>query len=109
MSYLPLAHIAERMYSIYGATAGGGHVYFCHDAAALAAATAVVRPTGFFGVPRIWEKIQAAIKAGLAAEQDPARRAAVERRPGDRPPLHRGHATGPFGACRPGRGVPAGR
>ncbi len=79
VSYLPLAHIAERMYSIYGATAGGGHVYFCHDAAALAAATAVVRPTGFFGVPRIWEKIQAAIKAGLAAEQDPARRAAVER------------------------------
>ena len=30
-------------------------------------------------VPRIWEKIEAAIKAGLAAEQDPARRAAVER------------------------------
>ena len=79
MSYLPLAHIAERMFSIYLATAGGGQVYFCHDGAALAAATAVVRPTGFFGVPRIWEKIQAAIKAGLAAEQDPARRAAVER------------------------------
>ena len=79
VSYLPLAHIAERLYSIYAATARGGHVYFCHDAAALAAASAVVRPTGFFGVPRIWEKIQAAIKAGLAAEQDPARRAAVER------------------------------
>ena len=63
-----------------GATAGGGHVYFCDcDVAALAAATAVVRPTGFFGVPRIWEKIQAAIKAGLATKQDPARRAAVAR------------------------------
>jgi len=79
VSYLPLAHIAERMYSIYLAIAGGGHVYFCHDAAALAAAISVVRPTGFFGVPRVWEKIQAAIKAGLAAEQDPDRRAAVER------------------------------
>jgi long-chain acyl-CoA synthetase len=79
VSYLPLAHIAERMYSIYLAIAGGGHVYFCHDAAALAAATSVVRPTGFFGVPRVWEKIQAAIKAGLAAGQDPDRRAAVER------------------------------
>jgi len=79
VSYLPLAHIAERMCSIYVAIARGGHVYFCHDAAGLAAATSVVRPTGFFGVPRVWEKIQAAIKAGLAAEQDPARRAAVER------------------------------
>jgi len=79
VSYLPLAHIAERMYSIYLAIASGGHVYFCHDTAALVAATSVVRPTGFFGVPRVWEKIQAAIKAGLAAEPDPARRAAVER------------------------------
>lgn len=79
VSYLPLAHIAERMYSIYLAIAYGGHVYFCHDAAALAEATSVVRPTGFFGVPRVWEKIQAAIKAGLAAELDPDRRAAIER------------------------------
>jgi long-chain acyl-CoA synthetase len=79
VSYLPLAHIAERMYSIYLAIAYGGHVYFCRDAAALAEATRVVRPTGFFGVPRVWEKIQAAIKAGLAAELDPGRRAAIER------------------------------
>ncbi len=79
VSYLPLAHIAERMFSIYLAIGYGGHVYFCHDAAALAAATSVVRPTGFFGVPRVWEKIEAAIKAGLAGEPDPERRAAVER------------------------------
>jgi long-chain acyl-CoA synthetase len=79
VSYLPLAHIAERMFSIYLAIGYGGHVYFCHDAAALAAAASVVRPTGFFGVPRVWEKIEAAIQAGLAAEPDPGRRAAVER------------------------------
>jgi long-chain acyl-CoA synthetase len=79
VSYLPLAHIAERMFSIYLAIGYGGHVYFCPDAAALAAAASVVRPTGFFGVPRVWEKIEAAIQAGLAAEPDPGRRAAVER------------------------------
>ena len=79
VSYLPLAHIAERMFSIYLAIGYGGHVYFCHDEAALAAAASVVRPTGFFGVPRVWEKIEAAIQAGLAAEPDPGRRAAVER------------------------------
>jgi len=79
VSYLPLAHIAERLFSIYLAIGYGGHVYFCHDAAALAAAASVVRPTGFFGVPRVWEKIEAAIQAGLAAEPDPEHRAAVDR------------------------------
>jgi long-chain acyl-CoA synthetase len=38
-----------------------------------------VRPTAFFGVPRVWEKIKAGIQALLAAEADPARRAAVEQ------------------------------
>ncbi len=79
VSYLPLAHIAERMFSIYLAIGYGSHVYFCPDGAALAAAARVVRPTGFFGVPRVWEKLAAAIQAVLAAEPDPERRAAVER------------------------------
>jgi long-chain acyl-CoA synthetase len=79
VSYLPLAHIAERMFSIYLAIDGAGHVYFCHNAAAeLVATIGAVRPTAFFGVPRVWEKIQAGIQALLAAEQDPARRAAVD-------------------------------
>jgi long-chain acyl-CoA synthetase len=79
VSYLPLAHIAERMFSIYLAIDGAGHVYFCHNAAAeLVATVGAVRPTAFFGVPRVWEKIQAGIQALLTAEQDPARRASVE-------------------------------
>jgi len=36
-----------------------------------------VRPTAFFGVPRVWEKIRAGIGALLAAEQDEGKRAAV--------------------------------
>jgi long-chain acyl-CoA synthetase len=80
VSYLPLAHIAERMFTIYGPARTAGHVYFCHDAASgLLAALGAVQPTGFFGVPRVWEKIQAGIQALLSAEQDPARRAAVEQ------------------------------
>jgi long-chain acyl-CoA synthetase len=79
VSYLPLAHIAERMFSIYGAVANDLHIHFCHDAASgLLATLGAVRPNGFFGVPRVWEKIQAGIQALLSAEQDPARRAAVE-------------------------------
>jgi long-chain acyl-CoA synthetase len=79
VSYLPLAHIAERMFSIYLPMHSAWHVYFCHNAATdLVATLGAVQPTAFFGVPRVWEKIQAGIQALLAAEQDPARRAAVD-------------------------------
>jgi long-chain acyl-CoA synthetase len=78
VSYLPLAHIAERMGTIYGPVRSAGHVYFCPNAAELAATLGAVQPTAFFGVPRVWEKIQARIQALLAAEQDPARRAAAD-------------------------------
>ena len=78
VSYLPLAHIAERMGGIYGRVYNAGHVYFCHNAAELAATLGAVQPTAFFGVPRVWEKIQARIQALLAAEQDPAKRAVVD-------------------------------
>jgi long-chain acyl-CoA synthetase len=78
LSYLPLAHIAERMFTLYLATYNAGHTYFCHNAATeLIASVGEVKPTAFFGVPRVWEKIQAGIQALLAAEQDEAKRAAV--------------------------------
>ena len=53
VSYLPLAHIAERMFSIYLGMSVTGHMYFCHDArTGLVATLGQVRPTAFFGVPR---------------------------------------------------------
>jgi long-chain acyl-CoA synthetase len=78
VSYLPLAHIAERMFTLYLAIANVAHVHFCHDAAAqLVGVVGRVRPTAFFGVPRVWEKFQAGITALLAADPDEAKRAAV--------------------------------
>ena len=77
VSYLPLAHIAERMFSIYLAIGAASHVHFCPDAAQLVRVIGQVRPTAFFGVPRVWEKIRAGIQALLAAEQDEGKRAAV--------------------------------
>jgi long-chain acyl-CoA synthetase len=79
VSYLPLAHIAERMFSIYLPVSTAGHVHFCPDVQQLVKTVGEVRPTAFFGVPRVWEKIKAGIQALLAAEADPARRAAVEQ------------------------------
>ena len=77
VSYLPLAHIAERMFSIYLAIGAVSHVHFCPDPAQLVRVIGQVRPTAFFGVPRVWEKIRAGIQALLAAEQDEGKRAAV--------------------------------
>ena len=77
VSYLPLAHIAERMFSIYAPIHAVGHVHFCPDAAQLVRVIGQVRPTAFFGVPRVWEKIRAGIQALLTAEQDERKRAAV--------------------------------
>jgi long-chain acyl-CoA synthetase len=78
VSYLPIAHIAERMYTLYLAITNGWQVFFCPNASALLIATmGAARPTAFFGVPRVWEKIQAGIQALLAAEADESRKAAV--------------------------------
>jgi len=79
VSYLPLAHIAERMFSIYLAIGAVSHVHFCPDASQLVRVIGKVRPTAFFGVPRVWEKIRAGIQALLAAEPDEGKRAGVAR------------------------------
>src|SRR3984957_19050128 len=78
VSSLPIAHIAERMYTLYLAITNGWQVFFCSNASALLIATVgAAQPTAFFGVPRVWEKIQAGIQALLAAEADESRKAAV--------------------------------
>ena len=79
VSYLPLAHIAERMFSIYLATYNAGHTYFCHVTTDLVKTVGAVKPTAFFGVPRVWEKVQAGIQSLLALEQDESKRAAVAK------------------------------
>jgi long-chain acyl-CoA synthetase len=79
VSYLPLAHIAERMFSIYLPIDMGTHIHFCPDPKQLVRVVGKVRPNGFFGVPRVWEKIRAGIEALFALEQDEAKRAAVAK------------------------------
>jgi len=79
VSYLPLAHIAERMFSIYLPILMGTHVHFCADTTQLVRVVGKVRPNGFFGVPRVWEKIRAGIESLFTLEQDEAKRAAVAK------------------------------
>jgi long-chain acyl-CoA synthetase len=80
LSYVPYAHIAERVLSMYlPPHFGDWHVHLVADPALLVSALRDVRPTQFFGVPRVWEKIRAGLSGMLAQEPDPERKAAVER------------------------------
>jgi long-chain acyl-CoA synthetase len=77
ISYLPLAHIADRGLSHYGAMFWGHTVTCCPDTTQVFAHVADAHPTFFGGVPRIWEKLKAALQAGIAAEPDEAKRSAT--------------------------------
>ncbi len=79
ISYLPLAHVTGRWLDLWSQVVYGGTVYCCPDPLQLFQYAAEVRPTGLVGVPRVWEKLYAALLAGIAAEPDAARRQAVEQ------------------------------
>ena len=63
VSYLPMAHIAERNCSHYFAMRFGFRVTCVPDARQVVAAFPEARPAWFFAVPRIFEKLRAAILA----------------------------------------------
>ncbi|HEV2028578.1 MAG TPA: AMP-dependent synthetase/ligase [Candidatus Dormibacteraeota bacterium] len=74
VSYLPLAHVAERFTSQWGGIFYGHDVWLCPDVNLLLPYLLEARPTEFVGVPRVWEKLMAGLQAGLAAEPDEAKR-----------------------------------
>ena len=73
VSYLPMAHIAERMTSHYQPAWLGYEVTSCPDPGQIAAYAREVRPNVMFGVPRVWEKIHAGVVGALAADPDKAK------------------------------------
>ncbi|MET3984412.1 AMP-dependent synthetase/ligase [Streptomyces sp. PvR034] len=64
--YLPFAHIAERVLGIYLPLLRAAHVRLCADPTAVAGAVRELHPVQFFGVPRVWEKLAASVRAVLA-------------------------------------------
>jgi long-chain acyl-CoA synthetase len=66
LSYLPLSHIAEQMFTIHLPAVTGTAVYYAESIDKLLENLCEVRPTLFFGVPRVWEKFQAGVSAKLA-------------------------------------------
>jgi long-chain acyl-CoA synthetase len=65
LSYLPLSHIAEQMFSIHAPITAGAQVYFAESVAKMPDNLKEVQPTIFFGVPRVWEKFHAGVAAKL--------------------------------------------
>ncbi|KQY56401.1 MULTISPECIES: AMP-binding protein [unclassified Nocardioides] len=73
-SFLPAAHIADRASAQYFAATSGVQVTYVDDPRAIAAALPDARPTIWFAVPRVWEKIKMAVEAKLAAEESPVKK-----------------------------------
>ena len=74
VSFLPHAHIADRGLTHYGQMWWGHTITCCPDTTQVFAHVADCRPTFFGTVPRVWEKLKAALEAGIAAEPDDTRR-----------------------------------
>ncbi len=72
ISYLPMAHIAERTTSHYAGAFFGYEVTCCPDPTGIATYLKEVRPNFMFGVPRVWEKLYAGINAALALDPEKA-------------------------------------
>jgi long-chain acyl-CoA synthetase len=70
LSYLPMAHIFERLLGHYYLLDFGAQVTCCPDTSLLTAYTGEVRPNVFIGVPRVWEKLYAGVNAALGADPE---------------------------------------
>ena len=66
LSYLPLCHIAERLFSVLGALEAGYVVNFGAGGESFPADMREVQPTVFLGVPRVWEKMLATVEVRMA-------------------------------------------
>ena len=74
ISWLPAAHIAERMAHHYIPIIYAGTVTCCPNPREVLSYLPQVHPTWFFAVPRIWEKLKAGLETMQAAQPEEQRR-----------------------------------
>ena len=74
ISWLPAAHIAERMAHHYIPVIFAGTITCCPNPREIVSFLPQVHPDWFFAVPRIWEKLKAGLEAMLAAQPDEQRK-----------------------------------
>jgi long-chain acyl-CoA synthetase len=78
LSYLPAAHIVDRMTGHYLGMTHGVQLSCVADTGSLPAALRAVRPTLWIAVPRVWEKLQTALETAIASEPDEQMRAVTQ-------------------------------
>jgi len=109
ISWLPSAHIAERAAHHYLPIVYGMTVTSCPNAKEILAYVASVRPSWFFAVPRIWEKLKAGLEANFAGMPDEQRQqaegaiAAATQRCASSRPANPFRMSSPRGSPRPTR------
>jgi len=69
LSYLPLAHVAERTLVEHGLLATGMHVFFAESLDTFMADLQRARPSVLFSVPRLWVKFQQGVHAKMPADK----------------------------------------
>lgn len=69
LSYLPLCHVAERMFVEMGSLYAGQTVFFAESLETFLDDLRRARPTALFGVPRIWTKFQMGVYAKMPAKK----------------------------------------
>ncbi|HEX2239581.1 MAG TPA: long-chain fatty acid--CoA ligase [Actinomycetota bacterium] len=80
ISYLPLSHIAERMLGHLLHIFYGHQTSFAESIDKLLPNLQEIKPTYFFGVPRVWEKFYAGVQAKMAAADPNDRKAKLAKR-----------------------------
>jgi len=99
LSYLPLSHIAEQIFTIHAPAFGVFTVAFARSIERLRADLVEVAPTVFFGVPRVWENIERGVRREwrklrghqsrlMGWAMDVGRGVAAYRNAGEDPPAH---------------------
>ncbi|KKK61574.1 hypothetical protein LCGC14_3012970, partial [marine sediment metagenome] len=77
ISFLPMAHVAGRVGGHYFPGALGHTITCCPEPRQVISYLPEVKPSYFFTVPRIWEKLKAGIEAMVESEQDKNRKQAI--------------------------------
>lgn len=69
LSYLPLCHVAERMFVELASIYAGLTIFFAESLETFLVDLKRARPTVIFGVPRIWTKFQMGVYSKMSAEK----------------------------------------
>ncbi|MAF66217.1 MAG: long-chain fatty acid--CoA ligase [Planctomycetes bacterium] len=74
LSYLPLCHVAEKIFTFFIPLTVGATVHFGESIETVQSDLREVSPTLFLGVPRIWEKMHAMVTLKMRDASWPQRR-----------------------------------